>query len=693
MGPSRARRGGLLLLASAVLLPLAVQSTFATAALQTSSGAGLLAPQTLSADAVSAAMEADGTVVRSSSTLKVESIDLPEGPGVPNDLYRVTVTGRFPPRALRYVVVVEGEPVGYGIPTVNQRAVRALTTDRAVLVDRVSVRYDGKPVVSVEPEEGVGGRPVGPRATPPRARGPHDVTSAVYNLGDEVFQPSRVNRKVELAGKVHYPSGTAGAPYPLVLFMHGNHSTCYRKFKARSQWPCREGWKRLRNYAGYDYVAERLASYGYVVASVSANGINVVGNSFDDTGMRQRGEVLERHMELWEEWSTTGGGPFGSEFIGRIDLDRIGTMGHSRGGEGVVWNKIVDEERDEPFGVDAVLALAPVDFTRATINEATFAVVLPTCDGDVSDLQGVHFFDDSRYLVPGDPSPKHTVTAFGANHNFFNTVWSPSSGLPGSFDDGEYASCWARITERQQRRVGVAYISGFFRRYLGGDMTLDRRWTGAATPRSIAPARTHVSYLAPDTVTHRVDVDRFTDSSDVSVNELGGAVVADGLTSYGWCANKRRSPCMGDLSWRDIHHPGLSQGALGWSNRLGRLTFGIPEGRGNVSGFDAFQFRATMDPNRGADHGIQRQDLVVVLVDANGDRAKVAASEVGNEALAHPFDGREGLSTHIILNQVRFPLDLFEDVNLGAITAVELRTSRTKTGVINIADVAFSRGG
>ena len=298
MGPSRARRGGLLLLASAVLLPLAVQSTFATAALQTSSGAGPLAPQTLSADAVSAAMEADGTVVRSSSTLKVESIDLPEGPGVPNDLYRVTVTGRFPPRALRYVVVVEGEPVGYGIPTVNQRAVRALTTDRAVLVDRVSVRYDGKPVVSVEPEEGVGGRPIGPRATPPRARGPHDVTSAVYNLGDEVFQPSGVNRKVELAGKVHYPSGAAGAPYPLVLLMHGNHSTCYKKFKARSQWPCREGWKRLRNYAGYDYVAERLAGYGYVVASVSANGINVVGNSFDDTGMRQRGEVLERHMEL-----------------------------------------------------------------------------------------------------------------------------------------------------------------------------------------------------------------------------------------------------------------------------------------------------------------------------------------------------------------------------------------------------------
>ena len=29
----------------------------------------------------------------------------------------------------------------------------------------------------------------------------------------------------------------------------------------------------------------------------------------------------------------------------------------------------LDEERPDPYGIDAVLALAPVDFTRATINE------------------------------------------------------------------------------------------------------------------------------------------------------------------------------------------------------------------------------------------------------------------------------------------------------------------------------------
>src|SRR5207247_1187995 len=59
--------------------------------------------------------------------------------------------------------------------------------------------------------------------------------------------------------------------------------------------------------------------------------------------------------------------------------------------------------------------------------------LLPYCDGDVSDLQGVHFYDDARYSAPGDLTRKHTVYFMGANHNFANTVWT--SGFPGSGDD------------------------------------------------------------------------------------------------------------------------------------------------------------------------------------------------------------------------------------------------------------------
>ena len=199
---------------------------------------------------------------------------------------------------------------------------------------------------------------------------------------------------------------SADGPFPLVLFMHGNHASCFKGQRTSYRWPCRRGWRPLPNHRGYDYAASRLASYGFIVASVSANGVNVLGSRLADTGMRQRGELLEEHLDRWNRWSTVGGEPFGDRFVGRVDMSTIGSMGHSRGGEGVVWHVIVDRERDDPYGIDAVLPLAPVDFTRETVNRVALAVVLPYCDGDVFDLQGVHLYDDARYRVPGDRTPE-----------------------------------------------------------------------------------------------------------------------------------------------------------------------------------------------------------------------------------------------------------------------------------------------
>ena len=439
------------------------------------------------------ALRASGRVVRRDDRITVERIELPgrlaaSNPEVAPSLFRVTVKGRFPPRALRYVVLADGRPIGFGVPGAFG-AVRAVTADPAVLVDRLTVRYGtgsaaapaAAPVSSIH-------APTGGYRPDSATSGPYAVTKRVYDFGNQVLQLPGLKGKVEMTADVHYPSGLHGGPYPLVLFLHGNHYSCFKGVKAAYTWPCPAGWQPLPNYAGYDYIARRLASYGFIVVSVSANGVNVLGNQVGDTGMRQRGELLERHIDRWRMWDTVGGAPFGRRFVGKVDLSRIGTMGHSRGGEGAIWNVIVDRERAVPYGIDAVLALAPVDFDRTTVNDVPLAVMLPYCDGDVSDLEGMHYFDDARYREPGDPTPKDTVTVYGADHNFFNTVWSPGGGYPGAFDDGN-PRCPHRLTEAQQRRVGVAYVVSFFRRYLTHTMSLDSIWTGRTTPASIAPAR------------------------------------------------------------------------------------------------------------------------------------------------------------------------------------------------------------
>jgi hypothetical protein len=110
-------------------------------------------------------------------------------------------------------------------------------------------------------------------------------------------------------------------------------------------------------------------------------------------------------------------------------------MGHSRGGEGVVRHVLLNRSLGAPYGINAVLPLAPVDFNRPVINNVPLAVQVSYCDGDVTDLQGVHFFDDARYNVPGDTAPKHVILVLGANHNFYNTIWTPEIFRAGAADD------------------------------------------------------------------------------------------------------------------------------------------------------------------------------------------------------------------------------------------------------------------
>ena len=222
--------------------------------------------------------------------------------------------------------------IATAIPAGDLRSVVAITDDDVVLTARLSVAYGGRPRVpergrrrgSIRPPDGRGRRPV------PMTWSAAPTTSAIARSVRRGLRG-----KVELRADVHHPAGLPDGPYPIVVFLHGNHSSCFRE-RSDYRWPCRPAAGPIPNHEGYDYLASRLASYGYVVVSVSGNGVNVLGNRVADTGMRQRGELIEAHLDLWRRWSTAGGDPFGDRFVGQVDLSRVGTMGHSRGGEVII---------------------------------------------------------------------------------------------------------------------------------------------------------------------------------------------------------------------------------------------------------------------------------------------------------------------------------------------------------------------
>ena len=303
-----ARAIGVVVVTASMLTPGAVASESASA--RAASTRPHLSPRVMAA-----AMRLPGTVVRRVPGAQVRRVEIPAALGAAgSDIYRVRVQGRYPPRALRYQLLVDGRPDGYAIPTRDADAVQAVTTDAAVLTGRLAVRYgrgaptppaSGSPPPLRAPSFRL------PHLPDPAARGPLAVTTKRYDLGDQVFKIEGLPGKVELAGDVHYPSGLPGGPYPLVLFLHGNHYSCYRGRHPGYEWPCRGGGNPSRTTWGTTTSPGGWRAHGFIVVSVSGNGVNVLGNHVDDTGMRQRGELLEKHLDLWHAWSTVGGGPFG----------------------------------------------------------------------------------------------------------------------------------------------------------------------------------------------------------------------------------------------------------------------------------------------------------------------------------------------------------------------------------------------
>jgi hypothetical protein len=549
----------------------------------------------------------------------------------------------------------------------------------------------------------------------PGTPGPLSVTREEYNFGDSAFVPSGFPGPVELIASIHYPTNLAAGPFPVIVFLHGRHATCFvGGGSALLQWPCTSNNSQpIPSYRGYDYVAEVLASHGYVVVSVSANGINAVDNSVFDLGAQARAELIQRHLDILRTFNTTGGAPFGNKFVGKFDLTRVGTMGHSRGGEGVVRHYGLNQELGAPYGIKAVFPLAPVDFNRFVVNNAALNVLLPYCDGDVSDLQGVHFYDDARYNVPGDQAPKHYELVMGANHNFYNTIWSPSSPFPGAANDwlafvpGGHSDSQCgtvkgnqRLTEAQQRGTGLAYMTAFFRAYVGGETQFLPILTGDAPPPASAQTNNlFVSYHAPDNPNLRFDVNRLLNDTNLTVNALGAAATQVALTPYELCGGEapQATTCLPDQSNARQPHTtpsarssarGLSQLKTGWNNLTGNYKNDLPNTLGNVSGFQALQFRIAVNFADARNLAGLAQNFRVVLTDSSGGTSSVRVSDVSSALFFPP--GSVGPVPKVVLNTVRVPLTVFGGVNLHNIRSVAFTFNEQAQGAVLVTDVAFA---
>jgi hypothetical protein len=293
---------------------------------------------------------------------------------------------------------------------------------------------------------------------------------------DGVFEPLTV----QLRGLMAYPQSSTTKKFPLVILAHGRHSAS------------------IENFRGLGYIGRRLASHGYVCASIDLNdlvgpqGVRVSKKPPIVTG----GAIEHRARTILRTIKALAAHPIGAKLA---NFKSVGLLGHSRGAEAVCRAAVLDNEFGGSHGIRAVFSIAPVDFMSVRLP-LPFFLLYGDLDADVSDGQSFRLWDRATGRRAG-------FFVSGAIHNYFSDNW-----------DSEWATANDRILPRTTHEaLARCYTIAFFERELRGATSFDQILSGKERPDGLDMVK-----LSPlFSPLSRIDIDTFEGKFDASTNGLG----------------------------------------------------------------------------------------------------------------------------------------------------------------------------
>jgi dienelactone hydrolase len=320
-----------------------------------------------------------------------------------------------------------------------------------------------------------------------------------YNLGDTTIPDPGPDGPlpIRLWGVIGVPDGPGR--HPIVVVAHGRHGDNCPRLPGSVptfQWPCFD--REQRNDFGLRHIVRALAERGVAAIAPDLNGAFTFGWGPADDERRWPRIVDRTLLELATDVDE-GGSRFGLPLGDRIDLTRIGLLGHSRSGHHIVRlaRSRADDTSASEVGagqgpVDALLPLAPVYrgaglHGRVPLPDLPTAIVLSRCDGDVP-RQGRRYFTQAQN-DENRTEPVFLVRLEQANHTFYNRTLS-EIGLDDGVNSGA-PGCSKR--ERLKPAAQQAWIDKFASSFFAAELD------GAARPswmRLQGPAPTRLYGLA-----------------------------------------------------------------------------------------------------------------------------------------------------------------------------------------------------
>jgi hypothetical protein len=482
--------------------------------------------------------------------------------------------------------------------------------------------------------------------------------SAFANLG---FAPwPFANTNAPLNGHICIPRGRG--PFPLAVFAHGNHTPTQN------------------STPGYLYLCELLASHGIVAATIDVNFLN---GGFGENDARAI--VHLEHLKQFRTWNNTATHPLHA----KVDLNRILIVGHSRGGEAVghasFFNRLasiggVNLDGLAPFflgpyrfGLSAVAAIAPTDrqfipVSGPTVVPDPYYIIHGSKDGDVFDFQGYHTYERAHAVDLANPTVssgkfKAMLWVHKANHNCFNSVWSPDGVPP------------VTMTRASQEQVAKVHLGA-----LAQAVLLDRaayvdvlRDHGAAVLWD-PPGTDFVSqYLDPERILVQHDQEGV--GAPVVSLPVQGTVAADAVV-----ATRALTPLTGGVTTTITLR--LVWNALGARLLLTVDPATLPAERYKVL---ALRVGQSTDPN----NPVNRDQDFTLEVSSGSRTASVLASSL--HRLIYP-DAPVAGPAKIMMQTLRLPVAQLVErgVETTDIRTIAFFFNRRATGTLFVGDLSFS---
>jgi len=496
-----------------------------------------------------------------------------------------------------------------------------------------------------------------------------------------------------VAGIIAVPEGDG--PHPLVIAIHGAHP----------------GGVRERRYAGFDYLVQQLAAEGFAAISINMtlNYTFVFGEPAE--GEKWARAIFDYHLAALAQANAGDDPGFGLDLTGRIDLERIHLIGHSRGGE--VVNNLAWRDADTGEGrIRSLLHVAPTvvqNFTTADdpdfnpnhdplarpFPDLPTAIILPEFDGDVPN-EGQRIFDE---ILAAGVNESFAIVVFlsGANHNFFNRAFLVDDRYGAlSFADPDNPRGW--LDREQQEDFLLSYAVAFLA-VVTGEREVKTTFASVPQPTTMGWAAATVSTYLPGHTPLIAEP-----SPEVALTAYGPARVAFARQGF------PRDPNV------LFNHPGvlfrpsrsLPLYSITWDDAGAAAA--VPLTPGDLTGHLAISLYLALDsadernPWRPSPPPVCITSvpcspppvvMVVTLIDETGEMASVAVNEDAPALYHRPghievFEGFDESITEWLgwtpLGELRIPLDLFDGVDLATVTAMQL-TFPSSSGAIMLSAI------